>query len=132
MHSQSSRAEQWKNITQKAAAAQSRFRLMGTILVAFGCPFEGAVDPALVVGDAIRSEELSFDHVVVGDTTAMAIPAAMKEVVARLHREAPGATLVAYLHRTRGTGLVNALAACEAVVRYFDCSFGGDAGIPRR
>ena len=38
------RAEQWDNIRKMAAAAQGRFRLIGTISVAFGCPFEGAVD----------------------------------------------------------------------------------------
>jgi hydroxymethylglutaryl-CoA lyase len=38
--------------------------------------------------------------------------------------------LIAHLHDTRGTGLVNALAAHEAGVRYFDCSFGGVGGHP--
>ncbi len=45
-----SRADQWENVRRMAAAAQGRFRLVGTISVAFGCPFEGAVDPAVVVG----------------------------------------------------------------------------------
>src|SRR5882672_11614042 len=35
-----SRADQWQNVRQMAAAAQGRFRLIGTISVAFGCPFE--------------------------------------------------------------------------------------------
>src|SRR5262245_11411879 len=39
-----SRVDQWANVEQMAAAAQGRFRLIGTISVAFGCPFEGAVD----------------------------------------------------------------------------------------
>ncbi len=47
-----------------------------------------------------------------------------------MRREAPGVTLIAHLHDTRGTGLVNALAAYEAGVRYFDCSFGGVGGHP--
>src|SRR5947209_13513758 len=36
-----SRAEQWKNIEDMVRAAQRRFRLVGTVSVAFGCPFEG-------------------------------------------------------------------------------------------
>jgi hydroxymethylglutaryl-CoA lyase len=125
-----SRADQWDNVRKMAAAAQGRFRLIGTISVAFGCPFEGAVDPGVVVADAIRFGEAGVDHVALGDTTGMATPAAMKRLVGRLQREVPAATLIAHLHDTRGTGLVNALAAYEAGVRYFDCSFGGVGGHP--
>jgi hydroxymethylglutaryl-CoA lyase len=125
-----SRADQWDNVRKMAAAAQGRFRLIGTISVAFGCPFEGAVDPDVVVADALRFGEAGVEHVALGDTTGMATPAAMKELVGRLTRDAPAITLIAHLHDTRGTGLVNALAAFEAGVRYFDCSFGGVGGHP--
>jgi hydroxymethylglutaryl-CoA lyase len=125
-----SRADQWENVRKMAAAAQGRFRLIGTISVAFGCPFEGAVDPDVMVADARRFGELGVDHITLGDTTGMATPAAMKDMIARLRRAAPGLTLIAHLHDTRGTGLVNALAAYEAGVRHFDCSFGGVGGHP--
>ena len=125
-----SRADQWDNVRRMAAAAQGRFRLIGTISVAFGCPFEGAVDPDVVVGDAIRFGEAGVDHVALGDTTGLATPAAMKDLVGRLQREAPSVTWIAHLHDTRGTGLVNALAAYDAGVRFFDCSFGGVGGHP--
>ena len=125
-----SRADQWESIARMAAAAQGRFRLIGTISVAFGCPFEGAVDAGRVVADAIRFTGLGVDHVALGDTTGMATPAAIRAMVTRLAQEAPTLTLIAHLHDTRGTGLVNALAAYEAGVRYFDCSFGGVGGHP--
>jgi hydroxymethylglutaryl-CoA lyase len=125
-----SRAEQWSNVGKMAAAAQGRFRLIGTISVAFGCPFEGAVDRDVVVADALRFGELGVDHVALGDTTGMATPAAVRDLIARLRRAAPGITLIAHLHDTRGTGLVNALAAHAAGVRHFDCSFGGVGGHP--
>jgi hydroxymethylglutaryl-CoA lyase len=125
-----SRADQWDNVRKMAAAAQGRFRLIGTISVAFGCPFEGAIDPDVVVTDAVRFGEAGVDHVALGDTTGMATPGRMKDMVGRLKREAPDITLIAHLHDTRGTGLVNALAAHDAGVRYFDCSFGGVGGHP--
>jgi hydroxymethylglutaryl-CoA lyase len=125
-----SRADQWENVRKMAAAAQGRFRLIGTISVAFGCPFEGAVDPDVVVADAMRFGEAGVDHVALGDTTGMATPAAMKDLVGRLRHAAPGITLIAHLHDTRGTGLVNALAAYDAGVRYFACSFGWVGGHP--
>jgi hydroxymethylglutaryl-CoA lyase len=124
------RADQWENVRKMAAAAQGRFRLIGTISVAFGCPFEGAVDPDVVAADALRFRELGVDHVALGDTTGMATPDAVKALVGRLRRAAPGITLIAHLHDTRGTGLVNALAAYEAGVRHFDSSFGGVGGHP--
>jgi hydroxymethylglutaryl-CoA lyase len=124
------RAAQWDNVRKMAAAALGRFRLVGTISVAFGCPFEGAVDPDVVVADALRFGEIGVDHVALGDTTGMATPAGVKGLVGRLQREAPALTLIAHLHDTRGTGLVNALAAHDAGVRHFDCSFGGVGGHP--
>ncbi len=124
------RAEQWDNIRKMAAAAKGRFRLIGTISVAFGCPFEGAVDAAVVVADAIRFAEAGVSHVALGDTTGMATPTSMTALVGRIQRDVPAVTLIAHLHDTRGTGLVNALAAYEAGVHYFDCSFGGVGGHP--
>jgi hydroxymethylglutaryl-CoA lyase len=124
------RAAQWDNVREMAAAARGRFRLIGTISVAFGCPFEGAVDPEVVVADALRLGEIGVDHVALGDTTGMATPAAVKGLIGRLQRAAPALTLIAHLHDTRGTGLVNALAAYDAGVRHFDCSFGGVGGHP--
>jgi hydroxymethylglutaryl-CoA lyase len=125
-----SRADQWENIARMAAAAQGRFRLIGTISVAFGCPFEGAVDAGRVVADALRFCDLGVEHVALGDTTGMATPPAIRSMAAHLKREARTLTLIAHLHDTRGTGLVNALAAYEAGIRYFDCSFGGVGGHP--
>jgi hydroxymethylglutaryl-CoA lyase len=125
-----SRADQWENIARMAAAAQGRFRLIGTISVAFGCPFEGAVAAGRVVADALHFHELGVEHVALGDTTGMATPTAIRSMAAHLKREAPTLTLIAHLHDTRGTGLVNALAAYEAGIRYFDCSFGGVGGHP--
>jgi hydroxymethylglutaryl-CoA lyase len=124
------RAAQWDSIRNMANAAQGRFRLIGTISVTFGCPFEGAVDPAVVVADAKRFAEAGVSHVALGDTTGLATPSSMKALVERIQREAPSVTLIAHLHDTRGTGLVNAVAAYEAGVRYFDCSFGGVGGHP--
>src|SRR3954469_16776415 len=53
-----SRAEQWRNIEEMARAAKGGFRLIGTVSVAFGCPFEGRVDPASVVEDVQKFKSL--------------------------------------------------------------------------
>jgi len=126
------RAEQWQNVAEMAQAARGRFRMVGTISVAFGCPFEGRVDPAVVVADAVRFAELGVELVALGDTTGVATPQSVRDLFGRIAREAPGVTPIAHFHDTRGTGLVNYVAAYEAGVRHFDSSFGGVGGHPAK
>jgi hydroxymethylglutaryl-CoA lyase len=127
-----SRAEQWQNVREMAAAARGRFRLIGTISVAFGCPFEGRVDPEGMLGDVAQFAECGVSHVALGDTVGMATPRTIKALFGRVLREVPRVTPIAHLHDSRGTGLVNALAAHEAGVRWFDSSFGGVGGHPAK
>ncbi len=123
-----SRAEQWKNIEEMARAAKGRFRLIGTVSVAFGCPFEGKVDPGVVVADVERFNSLDVKHVALGDTIGTATPASVKDIFKKLRGGVP----IAHFHDTRGTGLVNYVAAYEAGVRHFDSSFGGVGGHPAK
>ena len=124
------RAEQWQNIADMVAAAGGRFRLVGTISVAFGCPFEGAVDPAVVVSDTESFAHLGVKYVALGDTTGMATPATVRRMFGRVGRK--DVVPIAHFHDTRGTGLVNYVAAYEAGVRHFDSSFGGVGGHPAK
>lgn len=126
------RAAQWDNIAEMARLADGRFRLIGTISVAFGCPFEGAVDPETVMADARRFAALGVGIVTLGDTTGMATPASVRDLYGRMAREVPQVTPVAHFHDTRGTGLVNYVAALEAGVTHFDCAFGGVGGHPAK
>src|SRR4249920_2018717 len=73
------RGEQWENIAEMARAAKGRFRLVGTVSVAFGCPFEGKVDPDSVLKDVERFAELGVEHVALGDTIGAATPASVRD-----------------------------------------------------
>ena len=123
------RAEQWANIEEMVRTAAGRFRLVGTVSVAFGCPFEGKVDPGSVVEDVTRFVDLGVEHVALGDTTGMATPSTVKSLISRI---TPKAKTIAHFHDSRGTGLVNYVAAYEADVRHFDSSFGGVGGHPAK
>ena len=123
-----SRADQWQNIEEMARAAKGRFRLIGTVSVAFGCPFEGKVDASSVVADVERFRSLGVEHVALGDTIGAATPSSVKN----LFKTLKGGTPIAHFHDTRGTGLVNYVAAYEAGVRHFDSSFGGVGGHPAK
>jgi hydroxymethylglutaryl-CoA lyase len=123
------RAEQWANIEEMVKAAGGRFRLVGTVSVAFGCPFEGKVDQGSVADDIARFVNLGVEHVAIGDTTGMATPFAVKEMIKRITSKAK---TIAHFHDSRGTGLVNYVAAYDAGVRHFDSSFGGVGGHPAK
>jgi len=92
-----------------------------TISVAFGCPFEGRVDPGVVAELAAR---FSSAEVVLADTIGVATPRQVRDLVLRTH--APGV----HLHNTRNTGYANAVAALEAGATVFDASCGGLGGCP--
>jgi hydroxymethylglutaryl-CoA lyase len=127
-----SRDAQWKNIADMAAAARGRFRMVGTVSVAFGCPFEGAVDPDEVLRDVMRFVEFGVTHVTLGDTTGMATPATVRALFGAVRNDCSGATAIAHFHDTRATGLVNYVAALEAGVTHFDCAMGGVGGHPAK
>jgi hydroxymethylglutaryl-CoA lyase len=125
------REEQWENIADMVRVAGGRFRLVGTVSVAFGCPFEGRIEQRVVREDVQRFLGLGVRHVALGDTTGMATPASVRDmftVLGRLRYLIP----IAHFHDSRGTGLVNYVAAYQAGVRHFDSSFGGVGGHPAK
>jgi isopropylmalate/homocitrate/citramalate synthase len=109
----------------RAAAAEvierSQVPVTLTISVAFGCPFEGRVDPGVV---AELAEGLSPAEIVLADTIGVATPRQVRQLVERTR--APGV----HLHNTRNTGYANAAAALEAGATVFDASCGGLGGCP--
>jgi len=127
-----SREEQWANIAAMADAAQGRFRLIGTISVAFGCPFEGRLDEAQVLRDVEAFARLGVQHVTLGDTTGVATPQTVRRLFGQVRKALPEITSIAHFHDTRATGLANYIAALEADVRWFDCAFGGVGGHPAK
>jgi isopropylmalate/homocitrate/citramalate synthase len=92
-----------------------------TISVAFGCPFEGRVDPARVAELAARFEQA---EVVLADTIGVAVPHEVRSLIERT--KANGF----HGHNTRNTGYANALAALEAGAQVLDASVGGLGGCP--
>jgi isopropylmalate/homocitrate/citramalate synthase len=92
-----------------------------TISVAFGCPFEGRVDPGVV---AELAGEFGSAEVVLADTIGVATPRQVRALVERTG--APGV----HLHNTRNTGYANAVAALDGGATLFDASCAGLGGCP--
>jgi isopropylmalate/homocitrate/citramalate synthase len=96
-----------------------------TVSVAFGCPFEGRVDPGRV---AELCGQLEADEVVLADTIGVATPREVKSLVGRVQSGIRDVGV--HLHNTRNTGYANALAALEAGATVLDASVGGLGGCP--
>jgi (R)-citramalyl-CoA lyase len=95
-----------------------------TISVAFGCPFEGRVDPAVVAGLVEHVRGAGVEEVVLADTIGIATPRQVKGLVE--DTKAHGF----HGHNTRNTGFANAVAALEAGATTLDASVGGLGGCP--
>jgi len=101
------------------------------ISCAFGSPYEGDIAPVAVADLAVRLLGAGVDAVTYADTTGMATPRRIHEVLDAVEAASVATEAVGlHLHDTRGTALVNVYAALQRGVRRFDTSVGGLGGSP--
>jgi len=99
-----------------------------TLSVAFGCPFEGEVDPGVVADLAERLVAAGAGEVVLADTVGAGTPRRVARLVERV--SILGVPVGGHFHDTRHTGVANAWAAVEAGATVLDASVGGLGGCP--
>jgi len=118
----------FRNIAEKALA--NGIRMRGYVVTAFGCPLEGRIAPEKVefIIDAYRS--LGVHEIALGDTTGMANPVMVSQLVERVRPRLKETGLALHFHDTRGVALANILAALQEGVTVFDGSIGGLGGCP--
>jgi isopropylmalate/homocitrate/citramalate synthase len=109
-----------------AHAREDGIRATVTLSTAFGCPFEGPVDPGRVTALAERLAGAGAAEVVYADTIGVGVPRQVKELLA----VPVGVPVGVHFHNTRNTGFANAYAALEAGATVFDASIGGIGGCP--
>ena len=100
------------------------------VSVAFGCPFEGRVDPQRVAD--ISRELISFgaDFLMLGETIGVGTPNQVKEVLELVGKHIDISKVGLHLHDTQATALANVLAGLEMGVTCFDSAVGGLGGCP--
>ncbi|HEV3140600.1 MAG TPA: hydroxymethylglutaryl-CoA lyase [Vicinamibacterales bacterium] len=113
-----------------ARATADGLRVRGYLSTAFGCPFEGAVDPARVAEIAARLIDMGVYEVAVSDTIGIAHPGQVPRVLDAVLARVPAHQLALHFHDTRGTALANVLAALPYGIATFDASAGGLGGCP--
>jgi hydroxymethylglutaryl-CoA lyase len=112
------------------AAQDAKLPCSLSIATAFGCPFEGEVDVAIIRDIARQARDAGIMELGLADTIGVASPFDVRMRVAAAREAAPGVTIRCHFHNTRNTGIANAYAAVEAGVAVLDASTAGIGGCP--
>jgi hydroxymethylglutaryl-CoA lyase len=108
-----------------ALGSSSGVPVDAVVSCAFGSPYEGDISPRDVGDLCDRLRDAGAAAVTLADTTGMATPRVLCEVLA-----VTGTGVGLHLHDTRGTALLNLYAALQAGVIRFDAAIGGLGGSP--
>src|SRR5262249_9680541 len=118
----------YKQVCDRALAAGIRVR--GYLSTAFGCPFEGEVDPGRVAEVASRLIDLGVFEVAISDTIGIAHPGQVPRVLDAVLARVAVERVALHYHDTRGTALANVLASLPFGIATYDASAGGLGGCP--
>jgi hydroxymethylglutaryl-CoA lyase/(R)-citramalyl-CoA lyase len=110
----------------RAIVAAAQVPATVTVSCAWGCPFEGEVDPGVVAGLCERLD--GADELVLADTIGVATPRRVQHLVERV--SILGKPVGAHLHNTRNTGYASAWGALAGGATVLDASIGGLGGCP--
>jgi isopropylmalate/homocitrate/citramalate synthase len=110
----------------RAILAAAQVPTTVTVSCAWGCPFEGEVDPGAVAALCERLE--GADELVLADTIGVATPRRVQRLVERV--SILGKPVGAHLHNTRNTGYASAWGALAGGATLLDASVGGLGGCP--
>ena len=134
-----------KNIEETYVDLDERARLFTSfnipvervgIMAAFGCNYEGDVDPQRVVTmvgrliEIAKRNEENIGGIALADTMGWATPLTIRRMIGLMRDRWPDKRINLHLHDTRGLGLGNAFAAMEMGVDDFDAAVGGLGGCP--
>jgi hydroxymethylglutaryl-CoA lyase len=96
----------------------------------FGCAYEGPIPSERILDMTEELLSMKADMISLADTTGMANPLQIKQLLSQLLPMIGETPLVLHLHDTRGTGLANLTAALECGVNWFDTALAGLGGCP--
>ena len=105
-------------------------RVRGYVSTAWGCPYEGRVEPERAVSVAERLLAMGCYQVSLGDTIGVGTPNQTRSLVELSLAHARPEQIALHMHDTRGTALANVLVGLEAGLSTFDAAVGGLGGCP--
>jgi hydroxymethylglutaryl-CoA lyase len=113
-----------------AIAKGAGIPVYGALATCFGCPYEGDVPPERVAWAVEEVLAMGCYRLVLGDTTGMANPRQVEELMGYLVERFPGVPISLHFHDNRGLALANILAAMQVGISRFDAAVGGLGGSP--
>jgi hydroxymethylglutaryl-CoA lyase len=112
-------------------ARDAGLRVRAYVSMAFGDPWEGAVEPAQVATVGRRLMEMGCSQLSLGDTIGTGTPGHAEAVIdACVAGGVPVDAIAVHFHDTYGQALANTLAALRRGVTTVDSSAGGLGGCP--
>lgn len=102
----------------------------GGIQCAFGCRYEGKIETNHVLDMVKFHLDTGIQELALADSTGMANPLQMEELMNEVVDLANGLPVILHLHNTESKGYANVYAALRSGVRIFDTAFGGLGGCP--
>ena len=117
----------WASVAEEAH--RSGVGASVTLAAAFGCPYEGTVDPSHVREVARRAAGAGPFEIALADTIGCAVPPEVDALVRGVAADT-GLPVRLHLHNSRNTGYANAVAALFAGAAALDAGIGGIGGCP--
>jgi hydroxymethylglutaryl-CoA lyase len=111
-------------------AIAAGLRVRAYVSTVYGCPYEGAVDPARALELCRALRALGCYQISLGDTIGVANPRQVRDVLSRVLAEIPAPEVAVHFHDTRGTALANILVSVEMGITTVDAALGGLGGCP--
>src|SRR5919109_2129910 len=111
-------------------AERAKLPVGAGISTSFGCPFEGRTPLSQLESVVRRLVDIGARAIGLADTTGMANPRQVSEVLEHLMPRFPGVEWTLHTHDTRAMAIPNILAAMELGVTNVDASIGGLGGCP--
>jgi hydroxymethylglutaryl-CoA lyase len=111
-------------------ARERSIPVIGAVAVAFGCPYQGDVP----LSDVFKIIDVYFEKqakaIILADTTGMATPSRVCDLVGHFKDRFPESELILHLHNNRGIAMANLFSALISGVTVFDTALGGIGGCP--
>ena len=113
-----------------AMASEAGLTVSAGVMCAFGCEFEGQIDPEAVYRIVSDFIEKNPDEISLADTTGKGRPDSIERMLQKIERNISLEKISLHLHDTYGNAEKNLARALEIGVRMFDSSVGGMGGCP--
>ena len=122
--------ESFEKLKEVVTATRDQVKLNVSLSCSFGCPFEGDVANEQVLHWVKAFAEVGVTGMSLCDTTGMAFPSQVRELVGRVHDQSPDIRITLHFHNSRGLGLTNVFEGLRAGVQHYDACTGGIGGCP--